>query len=206
VALRIVSHPVAEHLLTILRDRDTAPSRIREISKQLTYFLLMEASLDVELLPKNVETPLAKFNGSRMKHDLTAVPILRSGLCMLPPVLDLFPDTSVGYVGMQRDEVTSEAVSYYSKLPPLDGKLVFMLDPMLATGGSMAGALELIFKRNPLRVSVLSLIAAPDGVTRLGDLFPQLSICAISLDERLNDRKFIIPGMGDFGDRAFGTL
>lgn len=205
MALHVIDHPVAKHLLTVLRNRSTSSSRFREICKQLTYFLLIEASRNIKTAVCNIQTPLAPFEGTKMLDDIVAVPILRSGLTMMPAVLEFFEDISVGYIGMHREEFTARAHSYCCNLPNLQNKHVFILDPMVAIGGSAEGAIDMILNNNPVSVSMLSIIAAPEGIRHLENLFPDIPVFLIALDERLNDHKFIIPGIGDFGDRAYGT-
>ena len=205
MALNIIDHPVAKHLLTVLRDRDTSSSRFREICKQLSYFLLIEATRSMKTEPRDILTPLAPCEGTRIKGDLAAVPILRSGMTMLPAVFDLFENIAVGYIGLQRDEKTERPHSYCCKLPNLKNRHVFVLDPMVATGGSAAGAIEMILEREPASVAMLSIIVAPEGARNLEKSFQDIPIFSIAIDERLNDRRFIVPGVGDFGDRAYGA-
>lgn len=206
MALHIIHHPIAKHLLTVLRNKETSSARFRGICKQLTYFLFIEALRNIDTVQCDVETPLASFEGTKISNNIVAVPILRSGLSMLPAAFELFENVLVGYIGMQRDDKSARANSYYAKLPDLTDKNVYVLDPMLATGGSAEGALNIILECSPAQVAMLSLITAPEGARHLENLFPDIPVYAIAIDERLNERKFIVPGIGDFGDRAFGTL
>ncbi|MEZ5162682.1 MAG: uracil phosphoribosyltransferase [Fimbriimonadaceae bacterium] len=143
--------------------------------------------------------------GSRLENGLAAVPILRAGLSMLEPLLELFPDVAVGYIGLERDHETAEASRYYCKLPKLDGKVAVCLDPMLATGGSAAKAIELIKEGGPKRVVMVSVVAAPEGVEKLQAAHPDVPIYTAGLDRQLNPNKYILPGLGDYGDRLYGT-
>jgi uracil phosphoribosyltransferase len=136
---------------------------------------------------------------------LVAVPILRAGLAMLEAVTELFPEVAVGYIGLERDHATFQPSAYYTKLPPLEGAYVLLLDPMLATGGSAAAACASLFGAGPARVTLLSVVAAPEGIARLEAEHPSLDIVTVAVDERLNDQAYIVPGLGDFGDRLFGT-
>ena len=205
MTLTVVSHPLAEHLLSRLRDRDTPPPVFRAIAKQLTLVLVVEAVRDLPSRRTTVETPLEQTEGTEIDPNLVAVPILRAGLGMLEAVTELFPEVSVGYVGLERDDVTLEPTSYYEKLPPVGGRHVLLLDPMLATGGSAAAACSSILEREPAGLSFVCVVAAPEGVARMERLHPRVPIFTAALDRQLNDRGYILPGLGDFGDRLFGT-
>src|SRR5579862_7170153 len=194
--LRILEHPLAAHLLTGLRDRNTAPDRFRQLARVLTSLLVIEATKEMEVAQIEVETPIEKTNGSVLGQSLAVVPILRAGLGMLEPAVELFPDVSVGYIGLERHEATAIAHSYYSKLPNLDGKYTLCLDPMLATGGSAAQAISLIKLHNPAKVVMVSIVAAPEGVAKLNDAHPDVRIFAAARDRCLNERKYIVPGLG----------
>jgi uracil phosphoribosyltransferase len=152
-----------------------------------------------------VETPLAPCPARALAAPVVAVPILRAGLGMLPPVLHLFPEITVGYVGLERDEQTAVARAYYQKLPPLDGRAVLLLDPMLATGGSAAQALTALEAAGAGDIRLLCVVAAPEGVNRLIHSHPHVPIYTAALDRELNPQKYIVPGLGDFGDRLYGT-
>ncbi len=203
--LHVVNHPLASHILTLLRNRSTDPARFRILASQLTYFLMIEATRNLPTEPILVETPLVSCEGRQLTDSLVVVPILRAGLGMLQPILDLMPSISVGYLGLERDETTAVARSYYCKLPPMQGRRVVIIDPMLATGGSAKKAVEQVMHAGARDVSMLSIVAAPEGVRLLEEAFPSLSIYTGSLDECLNEQKYIVPGLGDFGDRLFGT-
>lgn len=203
--VHIVNHPVALHLLTLLRNKQTEPARFRTIAAQLTYFLIIEATKKLNLYPVEIETPLTKTQGHTLQNGVAIIPILRAGLSMLQPILDLIPNTHVGYIGLERDETTAQARSYYSKLPNLENKDTIILDPMLATGGSAIKAIEQIKAAKGTHIQMLSIVSTPEGITALHAMHPDVVIYTVSIDEKLNHQKYIIPGLGDFGDRLFGT-
>lgn len=205
MGLTVLDHPVASHLLTRLRDRRTDPSSFRSLCRQLTTFLVIEATRDLATRDDPVDTPLEACTGSALAHGLVVVPILRAGLGMLQTVTDIFPDVAVGYVGLERDHETAEARSYYCKLPPLDGRCVLLVDPMLATGGSAEQAVALLKDAGAKNVRLLAMVAAPEGVARLSDRFSDLTIVTAGLDRELDENRYIRPGLGDFGDRLYGT-
>ncbi len=155
---------------------------------------------------ETIETPIQPTEVNVLDQGLAVIPVLRAGLGMLEPVLDLFPDVAVGYIGLERHEDTAVARSYYSKLPRLEGRFTPCLDPMLATGGSASQAISLIKHHGAPNVVMVSVVAAPEGVQRLTEQHPDITIITASLDEGLNDRKYIVPGLGDFGDRLYGTF
>jgi uracil phosphoribosyltransferase len=205
MALTVVDHPLAQTMLTALRDKTTAPPLFRLLTKRLTLALALEATRTVPTRDLDVQTPLAPARGAAFAEPLVAVPILRAGLGMLEPVAELFPEIAVGYIGLERDHATFQPSSYYTKFPPLQDAYVLLLDPMLATGGSAAAACEKLLAEEPERVTLLSVVAAPEGVRKLTEAFPQVDIVTAAVDERLNDQAYIVPGLGDFGDRLFGT-
>lgn len=205
MALTVVDHPLAGTMLTALRDKTTPPPLFRLLTKRLSLALALEATRTVPTREREVATPLALAKGTAFAAPLVAVPILRAGLGMLEAVSELFPEIAVGYIGLERDHATFQPSSYYSKLPPLRDAYALLLDPMLATGGSAAAACEKLLAESPERVTLLSVVAAPEGVRRLREDFPQVDIVTAAVDERLNDQAYIVPGLGDFGDRLFGT-
>jgi len=205
VALTIVDHPLAGTMLTALRDASTPPQLFRLLAKRLSLTLAVEATRTVPLQPRKVTTPLAEAAGTAFAAPLVAVPILRAGLGMLEAVTELFPEVAVGYLGLERDHATFEPSAYYTKLPPLADSYVLLLDPMLATGGSAAAACRSLFAEHPARVTLLSVVAAPEGIERLQAEHPALDIVTAAVDEGLNPDAYIVPGLGDFGDRLFGT-
>jgi uracil phosphoribosyltransferase len=193
-------------MVTRLRDRDTPPERFRPITKVLTHILVAEASRSLSTDMSMVNTPLEATTGYSLSSEIVAVPILRAGLGMTDAVLDLLPEATVGYFGLERDETTAIAKSYYAKLPSVEGKTVLLLDPMLATGGSAAWAVEQLIAAGAGDIFLLCIVAAPEGVQNLERRFPQLSIIAAALDRELDPRRYILPGLGDFGDRLYGTF
>jgi uracil phosphoribosyltransferase len=203
--LRTVDHPLAQHLLAELRDHTTPPSRFRQITKALTTILVLEATRSVETEHGFVQTPLGLAPANRMAESIAVVPVLRAGLGMLEPVVELFPDVAVGYIGLERNETTAIARSYYSKLPNLSQKFCLCIDPMLATGGSAAQAIGFMKMKGAGRVTMVCIVAAPEGVATLQKHHPDVEIITAALDDHLDSRKYIVPGLGDFGDRLYAT-
>jgi uracil phosphoribosyltransferase len=204
VTITVVDHPLARHLLTELRDESTLPPRFRALTKQLTAVLILEATRDLPTRARTVRTPLESTDGRELL-DVVAVPILRAGLGMLETVTDLFPGVAVGYIGLERDERTLQPTSYYEKLPPLEGRHVLLIDPMLATGGSAVRAARSIKEKQPATLRMVCMVAAPEGVKAMEATHPDVSIVAAALDRELNGKGYILPGLGDFGDRLYGT-
>ena len=204
--LCVVAHPLIEDCLAHLRDARTGVADFRRYARLLTQLLCFEATRDLALRPDTVETPLEPAPVQRMADRVVLVPVLRSGLAMLETVGSLFPDARVGFVGLERDERTAVARGYYQKLPrDLAGSKVMILEPMLATGGSALATLEIAYGAGAGHVRLVSVVAAPEGVRALHARFPQTAVYTAVLDRALNARKFILPGLGDFGDRYFGT-
>jgi uracil phosphoribosyltransferase len=203
--LHVLAHPLAQHVLTHLRDKTTKPVLFRTLSYQISLLLALEATRDLATVEKEIETPLEKMKGRVLAKPLVVVPILRAGLGMLQPFHDVFPDVSVGYVGLERDHKTAIARSYYCKLPPLTGARVLVVDPMLATGGSAAQALTLVKAQGATDVGFVCIVAAPEGVATVQAAHPEVPLHAGALDRQLNSSKYILPGLGDFGDRLYGT-
>jgi len=203
--LHVLQHPLADHALTHLRDRTTKPATFRILSHQLGLLLALDATRDLPTRSHAVDTPLELHTGKIIAGGLVVVPILRAGLGMVQPFLDLFPDVSVGYVGLERDHQTAVARSYYHKLPPLAGKRVLCVDPMLATGGSAVTALDLLREAGATELSLVVIVASPEGVAAVEKAHPNVSIFTAALDRELNAQKYILPGLGDFGDRLYGT-
>jgi len=205
MSLHVLAHPLAQHVLTHLRDKTTKPVLFRTLSYQISLLLALEATRDLATEEKEIETPLEKMKGKVLAKPLVVVPILRAGLGMLQPFHDIFPDVSVGYVGLERDHETAIARSYYCKLPPLAHARVLVVDPMLATGGSAAQALSLVKAQGATDIGFVCIVAAPEGVATVEKAHPDIPIHAGGLDRQLNSRKYILPGLGDFGDRLYGT-
>ncbi len=203
--LHISKHPLVADSLGGLRDSRTPPEEFRVLANKLITMLLYEATADLPVRQGTVRTPLAEAESTSVEREVVAIPVLRAGLGLLAPVLELLPRVSVGYIGLERDEETAVARIYYNKLPKLGGKVPLLLDPMLATGGSAAQALDLIKEAGGRDTRMVCIVAAPEGVKMLEERHPEVAIYTAALDERLNDKAYIVPGLGDFGDRLFGT-
>jgi uracil phosphoribosyltransferase len=201
----MLQHPLAEHILTHLRDKTTKPVLFRNLSYQLSLLLALEATRDLGTVEKKIETPLAPCTGRVLSRPLVVVPILRAGLGMLQPFQDVFPDISVGYIGLERDHETAVARSYYCKLPPVGDTRTIVVDAMLATGGSAAQALSVVKEHGATDIRLVCIIGAPEGVETVTRAHPDVPIVLGVLDESLDSRKYIVPGLGDFGDRLYGT-
>jgi uracil phosphoribosyltransferase len=204
VSVTVVDHALAGHLLAQLRAEDTAPPVFRTLAKRLALTLALEAIRDLPTTETIVRTPLEETTG-RVIGDLVAVPILRAGLGMLEAVTELFPEVAVGYIGLERDEASLEPQSYYRKLPPVQGRHVLVLDPMLATGGSGSAATSAVKEGGPRSIRFVCVVAAPEGIRRMEADHPDVPIFTAAIDRQLNERGYIVPGLGDFGDRLFGT-
>ena len=205
MGLHHVEHPLIEEVLAELRDQSTPPERFRLLSRRLTTLLAFDASRDLPSRADKVQTPLEQTDVKRLDADVVLVPVLRAGMGMLEVMLSIFPKASVGYVGLERDESTAVARQYYRKLPSLSGTFVFLLDPMLATGGSASAAITKLKQAGARRITLLSLVAAPDGVERMLRDHSDVPVFVAALDRALNERGYILPGLGDAGDRLFGT-
>jgi uracil phosphoribosyltransferase len=204
--VHVIAHPLAAHILTHLRDKTTKPATFRTLAYQLSLLLAVEATRDLETEEKRIETPLEPMHGRILAHQpLVVVPILRAGLGMVQPFTDIYPDVSVGYVGLERDHETARPRSYYCKLPALTGRHVFVVDPMLATGGSAVQALTVVKQHGATSTRLVCIVSAPEGVAEVEKFHPGTAIHTAALDRTLNARKYILPGLGDFGDRLYGT-
>ena len=203
--LKVSNHPLVADSLRGLRDRSTSPDEFRALARKVITLLLYEATADLPVRHGKVLTPLTEAPAMSIAREVVAIPVLRAGLGILGPVLELLPRVSVGYIGLERDEDTAVARIYYQKLPSLEGKIPLLLDPMLATGGSAARALDLIKEAGGRDPRMICVVAAPEGVKVLEEQHPEVQIFTAALDQGLNDRAFIVPGLGDFGDRLFGT-
>lgn len=204
--LREVAHPLIQHHLSRLREAETCPAEFRQLVQRLAVLLAYEATSDLGLARIELQTPLTVMSGQRLAVRIGLVPILRAGLGMVDPILDLIPEAEVWHLGLYRDEETAEPVEYYSKLPqtePVDVALV--VDPMLATGGSATAALAALSRWGVKRLKMLSIIASRPGITAVQSQFPDAEIYVCAIDPELNARKFIVPGLGDAGDRIFNT-
>lgn len=206
MAVHISQHPLVQHKLTLMRRIESEPKKFREVVREISQFLLYEATADLPLIRRPIETPLATMEGAEIGARIGLIPILRAGLGMVEPIIDLLPTARVWHLGLYRDHRTLEPVSYYNKLPAQpDIDLCLILDPMLATGGSAVAAVDVLKDWGAAQIKFLGLIAAPEGVERLQSAHPDVPIHLAALDERLNELGYIVPGLGDAGDRQFGT-
>jgi uracil phosphoribosyltransferase len=207
VPVHIVDHPLVHDALAELRDKRTTPDRFRRAATRISVLLAAEAMRDVPSGAVTVDTPLGPADGRRTADAIVVVPVLRAGLGMLDAVLELVPRARVGHIGLQRDEMTAVASQYYSKLPKaLDRSFVLMIDPMLATGGSAVAALDLLRAAGARDVRIVCIVAAPEGLSVVERHHPGVVVYTPVVDRGLNEHKFIVPGLGDFGDRLYGTV
>jgi uracil phosphoribosyltransferase len=204
--LRVSAHPLALHKLTILRNQRTEPQKFRAVVRELAQMLVIDATADLPLNDEPITTPMGATMGKRLADHIGLIPILRAGLGMVEGALDLLPSAEVWHIGLYRDERTLRPVEYYNKLPVNPTvQVCLVLDPMLATGGSAAATVDILKRWGAQRIKFVGLIGAPEGVKRLSDAHPDVPIYLAALDERLNDIGYIVPGLGDAGDRQFGT-
>jgi uracil phosphoribosyltransferase len=205
-SLLLISHPLIQRDLTILRDTMTPGPLFRSVLRRISYVIAFEVTRDLRLRRYIVQTPLEKTSGYSLADDIVIVPVLRAGLGLVDGFLSLLPEARVGHVGIYRNEETLEPVDYYSKFPRGLGKsVVFLLDPMLATGGSGSAAIAFLKKKGAKRIRFVTLVAAPEGVRKVSRDHPEVPIYSTVLDRRLDDKGYILPGLGDAGDRYFGT-
>jgi uracil phosphoribosyltransferase len=205
--VHLVDHPLVHDILAELRDKETSPERFRQLAGRISVLLAAEALRDLPTAQETVTTPLGPASARRVRMDVALVPVLRAGLGMLPGMLELVPGARVGHIGLQRDEATAVASQYYAKLPPnLDRSFVLMIDPMLATGGSAVAALDHLARAGARTMRLVCIVAAPEGIALVEKAYPDVPIFTPVIDDYLNAHKFIVPGLGDFGDRLYGTL
>jgi len=204
--LHVADHPLITHKLTVLRDARTSSPVFRQLTEELVTLLAYEATRNVRVSPVEIETPVTRTTGVKIGEPRPiVVPILRAGLGMLEAVTELFPEVAVGYIGLERDEASLEPQSYYRKLPPVAGRHVLVLDPMLATGGSGSAATSAVKEGGPASIRFVCVVAAPEGIRKMEADHPDVPIFTAAIDRQLNERGYIVPGLGDFGDRLFGT-
>lgn len=205
--VHVFDHPLIQHKVAMIRDKDTSVKDFRELVKEITLLMGFEATRELPLQDVEIETPMEKTNVKMLtENDIAIVPILRAGLGMVDGMLSLVPNAKVGFVGLYRDPKTHEPVEYYCKLPEdIDKRQVLVLDPMLATGGSASAAIDFVKERGGKKISFLCLIAAPEGIEVLEKEHPDVDIYIAAKDRQLNDQKYILPGLGDAGDRIYGT-
>ena len=205
--LTIVDHPLVQHKLTIMRDKNTPSNQFRQLLHEISHLLAYEVTRNLPMTTKTIETPMVKMNAPTVAgKKLALVSILRAGNGLLDGMLDLIPSARVGFVGLYRDEETLQPVKYYFKVPSeIDKRLVIAVDPMLATGNSSAAAIEMLKEAGAKNIVFLCLLAAPEGVARMKEAHPDVPIITASLDDQLNEKGYIMPGLGDAGDRIYGT-
>ena len=205
MGITVVDHPLSRHYLSILRDRTTDPAEFRRATRRLSYILTLEATSRLAETEYRLETPLAPTTGYRPGPPLVAVAVLRAGLGLVDAVVELLPDVAIGYVGVQRDEETARPMAYYTKFPKMRERTVLVLEPMLATGGSLGWAVKQVKEAGAAHVVALCVVAAPEGAARMEREHPDVAVVAAAMDSHLNASFFIVPGLGDMGDRLFDT-
>jgi uracil phosphoribosyltransferase len=202
----VIAHPLVQHNLTKLRDQRTGSEEFRRGLGQVAALMVYEATRSFQTIPVSVSTPLAKARGARLRNEVILVPILRAGLGMLNSILQLIPHARVGFVGLKRHEKTLKASVYHKSLPAEVGSFeIILIDPMLATGGSAVAALNLLGERGARKIRLVSLVASPEGIAHIHERYPELPIFTAAIDEKLNSHGYIVPGLGDAGDRLFGV-
>lgn len=203
--LRLVDHPLARDLLGRLRDESCGTTEFRQYAEQLSMLVVLEATRDLRASTREIRTPLESASVEVISERLVCIAVLRAGLGMTISFQKLFPDAAIGHIGLRRNEETAEANCYYLQLPDCAGARVLLLDPMLATGGSASSAVELVQSKSPDRISLLTFVASPEGVAHMESHFPRVEIFTVAVDRELDSKKYIRPGLGDFGDRLFAT-
>lgn len=205
--VHLVDHPLVHDILAELRDVRTEPEHFRRLAGRISMLLATEALRDLPTADETVTTPIGPAPARRVRTDVVLAPVLRAGLGMLAGMLEVIPGARVGHIGLQRDEATAIASQYYAKLPPrLDGSVVLLIDPMLATGGSAIAALDFLTRAGARNMRLVCIVAAPEGVAAVEKAYPEVPIVTPVIDAHLNAQKYIVPGLGDFGDRLYGTL
>jgi len=202
----LIEHPCVQHKLGIIRDVDTGHKKFRELATEITKFICYEALKNIKTREIDVETPVGIATCRKIDTDIVVVPILRAGVGMLEGILELVPTARVGFVGLYRDENTKRPVTYYERFPPqIRGGTCIVIDPMIATGGSTVAALDLLKKEGAENIVVICIVTCPEGIEFVEAAHPDVPIYAAAIDRKLNDKKYIVPGLGDAGDRLFGT-
>ena len=205
-SLHIIDHPLVQHKLTIMRDKRTSTKKFRELLKEISLFMGYEVTRDFPILYEEIETPLQKMNAPKIAGKKVVIaPVLRAGLGMVDGLMQLIPSARVGHIGLYRDEQTCKPVFYYYKMPTDKSRLVIVTDPMLATGGSACDAIRRLKEDGYTSIRLMCLVAAPEGVKAVNEAHPDVDIYTASLDDCLNEKNYILPGLGDAGDRIFGT-
>ena len=206
MALHIIDHPLVQHKLSIMRNKETSTNKFRGLLKEIAMLMGYEVTRDFPLTYKEIETPLQKMNAPTIAGKKVVIaPILRAGLGMVDGLMELIPSARVGHIGMYRDEMTCQPVFYYYKMPENKDRLVIVTDPMLATGGSACDAIKRLKEDGYTQIRLMCLVASPQGVKAVQEKYPEVDIYLASLDEGMNEKNYILPGLGDAGDRIFGT-
>ena len=206
MSVHIIDHPLVQHKLSLMRDKGTSTMKFREILKEISLFMGYEVTRDFPLTYEKIETPLQSMMAPKIAGKKVVIaPILRAGLGMVDGLLELIPSARVGHIGMYRDEETCQPIFYYYKMPANKDRLVIVTDPMLATGGSACDAILRLKNDGFANIRLMCLVASPQGLKRVTDAHPDVDVYLASLDEGLNDKNYILPGLGDAGDRIFGT-
>lgn len=203
----LISHPLIQHKISILRDKGTTSKEFREIAREIAMLMAYEVTRDLELQDKTIETPLTQMTGKELAgYDIAIVPILRAGLGLVDGILEIIPNAKVGHIGLYRNEETLEPVEYYCKLPKdIENRTVIITEPMLATGGSMIGAVDLLKKYGVKKIKSMHLVCSQAGIDKLVEAHPDIEIYTPVIDQTINEDGYIVPGLGDAGDRLFGT-
>ena len=205
--IRLVSHPLIEHKLAILRDTSTSTFQFRMLVDEISHLMIFEATRDLALKDVSVQTPVAQAQAKKLATKVMICPILRAALGMLESVFKIIPNASVGFLGFQRNEKTAQAEFFYAKLPAdARERVAIVIDPMFATGGTAIDAVKFLREKGVKRIKFISVIAAPEGLKRFSETYPDVSVYTAAIDERLNEKNYIVPGLGDAGDRVFNTL
>ncbi|MBR4886169.1 MAG: uracil phosphoribosyltransferase [Muribaculaceae bacterium] len=206
MALHIIDHPLVQHKLSLMRNKETSTNKFRELLKEISLFMGYEVTRDFPLTYEEIETPLTKMNAPKISGKKVVIaPILRAGLGMVDGLLTLIPSARVGHIGLYRDEETCQPVFYYYKMPVNKERMVIVTDPMLATGGSACDAISRLKADGYQSIRLMCLVASPQGIKAVEDMHPDVDIYVASVDEGLNEKNYILPGLGDAGDRIFGT-
>lgn len=204
--VRYISHPLIEHKLTILRDKNTQSFQFRMVVDEISHLMIFEATRDLALREVSVQTPVAKTTAKKLASKIMICPILRAALGMLDSIFTIIPDAAVGFLGFQRNEETAQAEFFYAKLPPdAASRTAIIIDPMFATGGTAIDAVKFLKEKGVKQIKFISIIAAPEGLKRFSEVYPDVEVYTAAVDERLNEQNYIVPGLGDAGDRVFNT-
>lgn len=204
--VKLIKHPLIEHKLAILRDINTQPFQFRMLIDEISYLMMFEATRDLALREVSITTPVTQTNAKKLATKIMICPILRAALGMLDSVFKLIPDASVGFLGFQRNEKTAEAEFFYAKLPAdHKNRTAIIIDPMFATGGTAIDAVKFLKENGVEDIKFISIISAPEGLKRFNEVYPDIEVYTAAIDERLNDKNYIVPGLGDAGDRVFNT-